>query len=139
MMPPVKTVLYLEDDPDDVFFFRRALQHAGVQCQVQAVSTLAEAKSYLSGDEPYNDRDRFPVPALLVTDLTICGPQESSIQLVKWVRSVPKLASVPVICTSGNDQPDTIRDFAMLGVTCHLKTSDMSEIAGAVKNALAET
>ena len=133
---PAATVLYVEDDADDVFFFRRALLAQNVECNLQRVSNVAAAKSYLAGNVPYNDRARFPLPALLVTDLTMAGPGESSIDLVSWIRSNPEMAHLAVVCATGNDQPRMLEDFARLGITCHRKTSHMAEIADAVKLAL---
>ena len=129
-------VLYVEDDPDDIFFFQRALAQDGVNCQVQTVSSIPAAKSYLSGLPPYNDRSRFPLPTLIVTDMTIPGPEGSSLDLVEWVRGIPDLAELPIICASGNDYPGMVEEFAKRHIACHSKTGDMRAIADVVKAAL---
>ena len=67
-MPP-QTVLYVEDDPEDVFLFRRALLAHKVECALQTVSSVITAKSYLGVQVSYGGRDRFPLPAVIVTDL----------------------------------------------------------------------
>ena len=61
-MVVAKTILYIEDKPDDSFLFRRVLQRDQVPCEVQIVSNVLAAKSYLTGKTAYNDRTRFPVP-----------------------------------------------------------------------------
>ena len=132
------TVLYIEDDTDDVFFFRRALRALNVDCNLRTLSNVASAKSYLAGKPPYNDRDRFPMPKLLLTDMTIPGIGESSMDLDSWVRSTPEIANLPILCATGNDQPRIIAHFASLGITCYHKTSEMTDIASAVKTALKE-
>ena len=138
MPTPVPTVLCVEDDPDDVFFLRRALQAQNVECHLQAISNVPAAKSYLSGKIPYNDRGRFPVPSLIVTDMTIPEVGESSVDLVSWIRSTPEIARLPIICATGNDQPRMIEEFAKLNIVCHQKTSRMTEIADAIKAALGQ-
>jgi CheY-like chemotaxis protein len=132
------TVLYVDDDADDVFFLRRALQVQNVACQLQAVSSVTAAKSYLSGKAPYNDRVRFPMPALIVTDMTIPGVEGSSKDLISWIRSTSEIAKLPILCATGNDQPSIRDDFARLGVTCHQKSTHMIGIAEAIKSALGE-
>ena len=132
-----KTVLYVEDDSDDDLFFRRAMHAQDVDCQIITVPDVPTAKSYLSGKAQYNDRERFPLPSLLLTDCTIHGIYESSIDLVLWIRSHPEFAPLPILCATGNDNPALLEAFAKVGVTCHAKSSQMMEIAFAVKEALA--
>jgi CheY-like chemotaxis protein len=136
MPVPASTVLYVEDDPDDVFFLRRALQAQNLQYNLQSVSTVQAAKSYLTGQVPYEDRARYPMPDLIITDMTIPDAGESSVDLASWLRSTPEIARLPVICATGNDQPSMIQQFADLGIACVQKTSRMTEIADAIKAAL---
>ena len=137
MPPQVATVLYVEDDPDDVFFLRRAFRAENVNCHLHTVSDVAAAKSYLGGKVPYDDRSRFPMPALVITDLTMPAIGESSLDLVSWIRSATDFRQMPVICANGADHPQTLARLAKLNVACHAKTSGMIEVAHAVKIALA--
>ena len=132
----VPTILYVEEDPDDVSSFRRALRALNVDCNLRTLSNIASAKSYLAGKPPYNDRDRFPMPKLLITDMTIAATGEACMDLISWIRSTPEIATLPVLCATGNDQSSMPEDFARSGITCHQKTSEMTDIASAVKTAL---
>ena len=131
-----KVVLYLEDDPHDVLFLRHALNVQNVNCRFCTISNVTAAKSYLSGESPYDDAQSFPPPAVLVTDSAIPGPHESSLELIAWIRSHPRLKDLPVVCATGNQHPAMHEAFEKLGVRCHLKSSQMTEIAAAVKAAL---
>jgi CheY-like chemotaxis protein len=133
-----KTILYVEDDPDDALLFQRAIQRQHIPCKLQIVSNVLTARWYLTGKSPYGDRTRFPLPSLLITDATVRGGGDT-IQLVAWMRSEPELAQLPVICVTGNDDPDITHRFSKLDVICAKKTSDMRECAQAVKAALGDS
>jgi CheY-like chemotaxis protein len=45
------TVLYVEDDPNDVFLLQRAFQKAGVDVALASVGDGLEAEDYLAGRE----------------------------------------------------------------------------------------
>src|SRR5947209_11392430 len=51
-----KTILLAEDDENDVFLIRRALQKAGLGHALVHVPNGQEAIDYLVGNAPYNDR-----------------------------------------------------------------------------------
>jgi CheY-like chemotaxis protein len=76
------------------------------------------------------------MPWLVLTDITAPGPGGSSLELITWIRAAPEVAHLPIICATGNEHPQTLQAFAKVGVTCHPKTSHMTEIAQAVKEAL---
>lgn len=131
----MKTILQIEDDADDAFIFERALRTAGVVCQMHRVSDAMAAKAYLCGLSPYENRQQFPFPDLVVTDLTIHSPHAgSSLDLLVWLRAQPELAQLPVFCSTGSSHPPTLEAFANLGVRCYVKSSSMREIVGAVQD-----
>ena len=64
-----KTILLAEDSPDDEFFFKRALNTAGVKNPVVVVRDGAQVISYLKGEGIFADRQTHPVPVVLFLDL----------------------------------------------------------------------
>lgn len=132
--PP--TILYVEDNPDDVFLLRRSLQLASLACNVETVSDIFAAKSYLSGKTPYDDRERFPLPNLLITDVSVPSAGESGLQLVEWVHRQPGFAGLKIFCSTGGDDPAPRAAFAKLGVRCFTKTTRFVELIAAIEEAL---
>ena len=63
MFSPYETILLADPDLDDVFFFRRTLEMAGLQNPVQVVHTGPEIIKYLEGIDKYSDRNSFPFPS----------------------------------------------------------------------------
>ena len=57
------TILVVEDDPNDLFFLKRAFSSVQTRCLMQAVGDGAEAIDYLRGVDDYADRQRYPIPA----------------------------------------------------------------------------
>jgi CheY-like chemotaxis protein len=64
-----RRVLYVEDDPNDVVLLRRAFKRAELMNELIHVGDGEKAIAYLQGRGEYADRDRFPIPSLLIIDL----------------------------------------------------------------------
>jgi two-component system response regulator len=62
----MKTILQVEDDPNDVFFLRKAMKKMGVMNPVQVATDGQQAIDYLQGAGPFADRGRFPYPSLVL-------------------------------------------------------------------------
>lgn len=55
-------VLIVDQNEEDVSLVRRAFERAGLGHNIQSVGTETEAVAYLSGDSPYTDRLKYPLP-----------------------------------------------------------------------------
>ena len=98
MMP--STVLYVEDDSNDVLLMRRAWAKAGIRERLQTVSDGEEAIQYLSGRGPYLNRVEHPMPTLVLLDLKL--PKVLGLDVLKWIRAQPSLESLRVIIFSSS-------------------------------------
>jgi DNA-binding response OmpR family regulator len=79
-----RTILLVEDDANDVFFMKRAMKLAGMLNPVQVASDGQQAIQYLSGAGDYGDRERFPLPGLVLLDLKL--PHVMGLDVLKWSR-----------------------------------------------------
>src|SRR5687767_10196652 len=66
-------ILFIEDDPDDLFLFNRAFEQSRIPCRIHTVHSVEEAEEYLNGTGRYRDRESFPLPDIIVTDLAFRG------------------------------------------------------------------
>ena len=108
---PVAPILHVEDDENDVFFMRRACQKAGVLHPLAAVEEGQEAVRYLAGWGPYAEREKFPMPCLVLLDLNL--PLKSGFEVLHWIRQQADLAQLPVVVlTSSNQEADIHRAYA---------------------------
>lgn len=98
-------ILHVEDDANDVLLVQRAFRKAAVPALLQSVQDGEAAVSYLSGAEIYADRDRFPLPHLVLLDLKI--PRKSGLEVLAWLRQHPRLHRLPVaVLTSSRHEKD---------------------------------
>ncbi len=108
-MTETRTVLLIEDDPDDAFFVQRAFRNAHLMNPLQTVTDGDQAVAYLSGEGEYADRDRFPLPILMLLDLKI--PRRSGFEVLEWLRAqtngLKRLRTV--VLTSSNETIDIDR------------------------------
>src|SRR3954454_14177655 len=111
MTPPV--VLIADDDSNDVFFLRRAFQKAGFTHPVLHVPDGERAIHYLSGDENYSDRARFPLPALMFLDLKM--PKVSGFEVLEWINSQKDLPDLKIVVLSSSGLQSDIQKARTLG------------------------
>jgi CheY-like chemotaxis protein len=112
------TILHVEDDPNDVLLIERALRKAGVTAQVQVVSDGEQAVNYLAAQSNYAERERFPVPVLVLLDLKL--PRRSGLEVLEWIRTNPGLKRLPVVMLTSSKQPIDINRAYDLGVNAYL-------------------
>lgn len=112
------TVLLVEDNPDDVLLTTRAFKRANLFSPIQVVEDGDKAVSYLSGAPPYDDRDRHPLPVLVLMDLKL--PRRSGLEVLKWIRSVPALKALPVVVLTSSSEDRDVNSAYDLGANSYL-------------------
>lgn len=131
----MKPVLYVEDEPDDVFFLQRAFRAAGIEAPLQAVPDGETAMAYLSGSGEYANRDQHPLPRLLLLDVNL--PHRSGFEVLSWVRSTPAVAMLPIVMLTSSSHGKDVHRASKLGANGYLqKPTDpslLADVARAVK------
>lgn len=125
-------ILVVEDNPDDVLLLQRAFRKANLMNPVQVVPDGQAALDYLSGAAPYDDRSRYPIPALVLLDLKL--PKRNGHEVLQWIRAQPGLRRLPVaVLTSSRESPDINRAYD-LGANSYLaKPVDFDALIEMVK------
>ena len=113
-----KLILYVEDDENDVFLMQRAFTQAGIEHRLQIATHGQEAIDYLSGEGTYQNREEYPVPCLILLDLSM--PGKSGHEVLKWVRAQPAICTVPVIVLTSSNQESDIHRAYILGANGYL-------------------
>jgi CheY-like chemotaxis protein len=101
-----QTILLVEDNPTDILFIQRAFREADLcGISLQIIKDGDAAVLYLSGEGEYADRERYPLPILILLDLKL--PRRSGQEVLVWLRQQPDLKRLPVvILTSSRDIRD---------------------------------
>ena len=130
-------ILVAEDDPNDIFFLRRAFQKAQIKCQILDVSNGQEAVWYLGGTPPYNNRSEYPLPQLLLLDLKM--PLMNGFDVLEWLRLQPSLAEIPALVLSSSGHDDDIRRAQVLGAQdYYIKPSDLAQLTNMAREVAAK-
>ncbi len=95
-------ILIVEDYEDDAFFVERAFEKAAVKNPLRFVSMGREAIAYLNGDPPYADREKYPLPSLVLLDVRM--PLIDGFEVLKWVRSQPRFTNLRVVVLTGSEE-----------------------------------
>jgi CheY-like chemotaxis protein len=112
------TILHVEDDPNDVLLVGRAFRKAEFSADVKVVNDGEQAVSYLSGTNHFAEREKFPLPALVLLDLKL--PRKSGLEVLSWIRNQPGLKRIPVVMLTSSKQPVDINRAYDLGVNGYL-------------------
>lgn len=93
-------VLIVDDDENDIFFLRHAMEQAGVKCPVQFALDGEQAISYLSGEGAFADRTVCPIPDVMFLDLKM--PLLNGFGVLEWIKTRPELSRVRVFVLTGS-------------------------------------
>lgn len=111
-------ILLVEDNEDDVFLMKHALQAAGVTNPVFHVSDGVKAVDYLAGRGEYADRATFPLPTVVFLDLKL--PLMTGHEILAWIRQQPSLEGLLVLVLTSSDEPSDVRRCYALGANSYL-------------------
>src|SRR5690349_1021114 len=92
--------MLVEDSEDERAMLRFAFGKAGVRNPVRELHNGDEAIEYLSGEGEYADRERYPLPCLIITDLKM--PGVDGFELLDWLRKHPEFDPVPKLVLSNS-------------------------------------
>jgi CheY-like chemotaxis protein len=111
-------ILHVEDDPNDVLLLQRAFRKLNQPVNVSAVNDGDQAVAYLSGNEQYSDREKFPYPGLVLLDLKM--PRKSGLEVLAWIRANEKTQrTIVVVFTSSRHDEDVNRAY-LLGANSYM-------------------
>lgn len=127
----MKTILQVDDDPNDVYLLQHAMKKAGVANPVQVVSDGQQAIDYLQGAGKFCDREKFPFPCLLLMDLKL--PYVMGLDVLRWIRTQPRAPLMVIMLTASAEEAD-IAEAYRLGANAFLtKPSEASKLEDMVK------
>ena len=106
-------ILLADDDENDVLFMRIALEEAAIRNPLFVVNDGQETIEYLAGEGPYADRNRHPLPQLLILDLNM--PRMSGFDVLTWLQHRAKFNELPIVVLSSSSLENDIRKAKQLG------------------------
>jgi CheY-like chemotaxis protein len=125
-------ILLVEDDVNDVFFFQHAMKKASVTNAVQVVLDGQDAINYLSGEGEFIDREKYPLPCVIVLDLNM--PRKNGFEVLEWMQKTPPMNLLPAIILSSSQADKDQQKARELGARAYyVKPSNPAKLAELVK------
>lgn len=120
-----KTILLVEDNPDDELLTLRALKQNKVVNKITVARDGQEALDYLLAGQK-------PLPALVLLDLKL--PKVDGLEVLRRVRADPRTKLLPVvILTSSREEQDLVNGYS-LGANSYIrKPVDFDQFTEAVR------
>jgi CheY-like chemotaxis protein len=130
-MYELKTILLVEDNPQDVELTLEALSEHNLANIVVSVSDGVEALEYLNYEGRFKDRKKGN-PAVILLDIKM--PRMDGIEVLATIRGSEKLKTIPVVMlTSSREEPDLEKCYD-LGVNAYVvKPVNFKDFMDAVK------
>ena len=110
MTPDARSILLVEDNPDDVDLTLRAFRRAGIAHPVEVVGDGVEALDYLFARGEHASRAGRPLPSVVLLDLKL--PRLDGHEVLRQLRADPRTRLLPVvILTSSVEEEDVARGY----------------------------
>jgi len=126
-----KTILLVEDNPNDEELTLRALRKANIANEVAVARDGQEALDFLFGTGKYAGREVPTMPAVVLLDLKL--PKLNGIDVLQRIRADPRTRLVPVVVlTSSSEDEDMVRSYQSGANSYVRKPIEFSAFANAV-------
>lgn len=127
-----RTILLVEDNPDDEALTLRALRKNNIKNEVVVAHDGVEALDYLFGTGTFAGRDTGIVPQLVLLDLKL--PKVDGLSVLRQLRTDKRTKLLPVvILTSSNEEQDRINGYDLGANSYVRKPVDFNQFIDAVR------
>lgn len=117
-------VLLADDDENDVFIMKRALNKANVVLNLHHVIDGEEAMKFLRKEDPYTLK---PTPDLILLDLRM--PRKDGLEVLNDIKNDSKFKVIPVcILTTSSDDQDVIKSYSNYASAYITKPVDLEQL-----------
>jgi len=127
-----KSILLVEDNPDDEALTLRALKKNNIRNEVVVARDGAEALDYLFGTGPYAGRDMSVMPTVTLLDIKL--PKIDGLEVLRRMRADERTKLLPVVILTSSKEEQDLTDGYKLGASSYIrKPVDFSQFTEAVR------
>jgi CheY-like chemotaxis protein len=112
------TILLVEDEVNDVLLITKTLNKAGVNSLIQVARDGQEALDYLTGEGQFANREKYPLPCLVLLDLKL--PRVMGLEVLRRLDQRRNFRRLVVIVLTSSQQPEDIDTAYDLGAKGYL-------------------
>jgi CheY-like chemotaxis protein len=125
-------VLLVEDSLEDQELIVKAFKECDSNYTIQIVNDGLEAIAYFMGEGKYSDRQRYPYPSFVITDLKM--PKSDGFEVLEHLKANPSWAIIPTVVLSASKDEDDIRTAYLLGASSyHVKPDKFKGLLEQIK------
>ncbi|MGO9447015.1 MAG: response regulator [Thiobacillaceae bacterium] len=107
-----KTILLVEDNPDDEALTLHALEKNKIGNMVFVARNGAEALDYLFCTGPHSKRNPSDLPTVVLLDLKL--PKIDGLEVLRRIRAEDRTRLLPVVLlTSSNEEEDRLKGYSL--------------------------
>ncbi len=126
-----KSILLVEDNPQDEMLILRALKKANVANCIEVVRDGQQAVDFLFGQGEFQDRANFDLPTVILLDIGL--PRLSGLEVLERIRADQRTGLLPVVMlTSSDEERDRLQSYECGANSFVRKPLDFSEFAETV-------
>ena len=126
-----KTILLIEDDPDDELLTLRAVKKNNIANPVHVVRDGAEALDYLFGTGAYAAKPPA-LPTLILLDLKL--PKIDGLGVLKRLRGSERTRMVPVVVLTSSREEQDLMESYRLGANSYVrKPVDFAQFSESIR------
>jgi two-component system response regulator len=127
-----KTLLLVEDNPDDELLIKRALGKHNILNEIVVAHDGVEALDYLFGEGKFEGRDTSNMPQVVLLDLKL--PRMDGLEVLRRLRADPRTRLLPIVVLTASDEEQDIIETYELGANSYVrKPIDFVQFADAVQ------
>ena len=127
-----KTILLVDDSENDRLLMRAAFKKAGFDSPPREVQNGEQAIDYLKGEGAHSDRDRFPLPTVMLLDLNM--PMKNGFEVLAWLRVQPGLRRLTVVVITASMRVEDVERAFDLGANSFLvKPSAIEDLVSMIR------
>lgn len=128
-----KSILLVEDNPDDITLTLRALEKNNITNKIEIARDGEEAIKLISSFINSHQIPSISLPALVLLDLKL--PKVDGLEVLKFIRSNVKTKFLPVVVLTSSKEEQDIFNSYNLGANSYIrKPVDFNNFIAAIKN-----
>lgn len=126
-----KSILLVEDNPQDEMLILHALESAGVANEIDVVRDGQQALDFLFAQNEFASRKGADMPAVVLLDIGL--PRLSGLQVLERLRAFPDTHLLPIVLlTSFDEDRDRLRGYESGANSFVRKPLDFTEFSETV-------
>ena len=128
-----KSILLIEDNPDDVLLIKMAFKNNRLSNEIVVIDDGALVSDYFEGKGNFEGRNIYDLPELVLLDLKL--PNVSGLEILHYIRNNRLTKLVPIIIlTSSAEEKDMINSYLNGANSYVRKPVEFSSFMEAVKS-----